>query len=101
MIELSGRLTVNDRPGALKDAVAAAISRGAADVLIDLAGVRYIDSTRLGELIAAHVTVSRHGGRLKLVRTPDRVNELLALSGLTDVFDRFDSVDAALVSPRP
>jgi anti-anti-sigma factor len=58
--------------------------------------VRYIDSTRLGELIAAHVTVSRHGGRLKLVRTPDRVNELLVLSGLTDVFERFDSVDAAL-----
>jgi hypothetical protein len=35
VIELSGRLTVNDRPGALKDAVAAAVGRGAADVLID------------------------------------------------------------------
>jgi anti-anti-sigma factor len=67
-------------------------------VLVDLSGVHYIDSTRLGELIAAHVTVTRQAGRLKLVRTPARVVELLVLSGLGDVFERFDSVESALRS---
>ena len=69
--------------------------QGARNVLIDLSGVHYIDSTRLGELIAAHVTVSRQGGRLKLVRTPQRVVELLLIAGLGDVFERFESVDDA------
>lgn len=95
IIELDGRLTVNDYPGLLKEAVAGVVKRGARNVLIDLHGVHYIDSTRLGELIAAHVTVSRLGGRLKLVRTPARVAELLTIAGLSEVFERFDSIDAA------
>ena len=77
VVELTGRLTVNDKPGVLKEAVAGAIAKGARHVVLDLAGVRYIDSTRLGELIAAHITVTRQGGKLKLVATPDRVCELL------------------------
>jgi anti-sigma B factor antagonist len=95
VIELSGRLTVNDRPGVLRELISKAIASGAHDVLIDLAGVRYLDSTRLGELIAAHVTVTRSGGRLKLVHTPERVHELLVLAGLDNVFERYASMAEA------
>lgn len=96
VIELSGRLTVNDRPGLLKGAVAAAVERGARQVVLDLSSVMYIDSTRLGELIAAHVTLSRIGGQLRLAGTPDRVTELLTMAGLDGVFSRYPSVDAAV-----
>lgn len=95
IVELDGRLTVNDSPGILKETVAAVVRRGAKNVVIDLHGVHYIDSTRLGELIAAHVTVSRHGGRLKLVRTPPRVAELLTIAGLDGIFERFGTLDDA------
>ena len=77
IVELAGRLTVNDQPGLLKEAVATPSTDGARHVLLDLSGVHYIDSTRLGELIAAHVTVSRKGGRLRWSRTPNRIIELL------------------------
>lgn len=96
VIALAGRLTVNDRPGLLKGAVGAAVDRGARQVVLDLSSVIYIDSTRLGELIAAHVTLSRLGGRLQLAGTPDRVNELFTMAGLDGVFSRFDSVDDAI-----
>jgi len=46
-------------------------------------------------LIAAHITVSRRGGRLRLVGTPDRINELLTLAGLESVFERFATTDEA------
>lgn len=96
VVELEGRFTVTDPPGMLKDAVSAAVDRGARHVLLDLSGVRYIDSTRLGELIAAHVTVNRRGSSLKLVATPPRIAELLAMAGLDGIFQKFDSVgDAA------
>jgi anti-sigma B factor antagonist len=95
VVELSGRLTVNDQPGQLKAAVARALEGGSRHVLLDLSRVRYIDSTRLGEIIAAHVTVSRQGGQLKLVATPDRIVELLTMAGLADVFERFPTVDEA------
>ena len=95
VVEMTGRLTINDQPGVLKEAVADLVAKGARNVLVDLSGVPYIDSTRLGELIAAHVTVTRQGGRLKLLRTPARVVDLLVLAGLGDVFERFDSVEHA------
>lgn len=93
VLELSGRLTINDRPGMLKDAVATAVAGGHRQVLLDLSGVKYIDSTRLGELIASHITVSRHGGRLKLVGTPPRILELLTMAGLEDVFEQLKTID--------
>ena len=98
ILELGGRLTVNDEPGLLKDAVAGALQRGARHVLLDLSGVRYIDSTRLGELIAVHISVSRTGGRLKLVATPDRIIELLSLAGLGGIFERYATIDEARAS---
>jgi anti-sigma B factor antagonist len=98
IIELAGRLTINDRPGELRDAVAQAVADGARHILLDLSGVRYVDSTRLGELIGAHISVSRHGGRLKLAGTPARIVELLAIAGLDGIFERFDSVDEATAS---
>lgn len=104
VLQLSGRVTVNDRAGALKDAVSSLVRQGALNVILDLGGVQFIDSTRLGEIIAAHITVGRHGGRLLLAATPPRVLELLELSGLDDVFERFDSVEAAtaaLTGGRP
>jgi anti-sigma B factor antagonist len=98
VVELSGRLTVNDQPGLLKEAVANAVVRGARHVLLDLSGILYIDSTRLGELIAAHVTVTRQGGKLKLVGTPERIVELLHMAGLDGVFERFATTDDAVKS---
>jgi anti-sigma B factor antagonist len=94
-IALSGRVTVSDRPGLLKRAVAASVEEGATDVLLNLSDVQYMDSTRLGELIAAHVTVSRHGGRLKLIGTPERILELLVTAGLDDVFELYATVGEA------
>ena len=96
VITLTGRLTVNDKPGLLKGAVAAAVARGARHVVLDLSLVKYIDSTRLGELIAAHVTLSRQGGRLSLAGVPARVKELLDMAGLDGVFSRYPSVGDAI-----
>ena len=96
VVALAGRLTINDQPGQLKAAIADALNAGARHALLDLSGVNYIDSTRLGELIAAHVTVTRQGGRLKLAGAPHRILELLQIAGLEDVFEHYDTVAEAL-----
>lgn len=95
ILELAGRLTVNDQPGMLKAAVVRAVANGSRHVLLDLSGVHYIDSTRLGEIIASHVTVTRQGGHLRLVGTPARITELLVIAGLEGVFERFATAEDA------
>ena len=59
--------------------------------VLNLEGLKYIDSACLGELIQSHAALCRKGGRLKLVRTPEHLHELLRLAGLQGVFDSFDS----------
>jgi anti-sigma B factor antagonist len=95
VLDVSGRLTANDHPGLIRDAVADAARQGGSVIVLNLAAVQYLDSTRLGELIAAHVTLSRDGRRLALVSAPERVRELLQLAGLDSVFELFDSVELA------
>ncbi len=94
-LQLVGRLTVTDKPGRIKKAAADAITKGATAVVMDLSQVPYIDSTRLGELIASHVTVTRQGGRLLLAGPTDRIADLLTVAGLHDIFEIFPSVTAA------
>jgi anti-sigma B factor antagonist len=95
VLDLRGRLTAEDRPGLLRDAVSAAARSEGALVILNLADMHYIDSTRLGELIGAHVTLSRDGKRLVLVATPDRVRDLLRLAGLDTIFEQFETIEHA------
>ena len=94
-LKMSGRLTVSDAPGSLKQAAADAVARGAKAVVLDLAKVPYIDSTRLGELIAAHVTVGRGGGRLVVAGATSHITNLLKVAGLEGIFETFPSAEAA------
>ena len=84
---LSGRLTVNDGPGALKDAASSLAADGIRDVVFDLRDVRYIDSACLGEFIAAQISLGRRGARLRLAHVPGRILELLKLAGLDGIFE--------------
>ncbi|MEX2273278.1 MAG: STAS domain-containing protein [Vicinamibacterales bacterium] len=84
---LSGRLTVNDSPGTLKDAATALAGDGVTDVVFDLADVRYIDSACIGEFIASQITLGRRGARLRLANVPGRIMELLKLAGLDGIFE--------------
>lgn len=94
-LTLAGRLTVTDTPGRLKAAALEALAQGARAIILDLSQVPYIDSTRLGELITAHITVSRQQGRLVLVCTSGRIPELLKIAGLEGVFETYTSIDDA------
>ena len=94
---------MNDTPGLLKTEATQAVADGARAVILDLAQVPYIDSTRLGELIGAHITVARQGGRLVLVCPTERITALLTLAGLGGIFETYSSLDLArqaVLTPR-
>lgn len=103
LVEVSGEIDLHTAPSlrtALDSAVADAASAGSdgADVVVDLSGVGFMDSTGLGELVGAHKALSRAGGRLHLVVTSDRVARLLTLTGLDEVLAVHRDRDAALQS---
>ncbi len=68
------------------------------DVVVDLTGVGFIDSTGLGELVGAHKALARRDATLHLAVTSDRILRLLALTGLDEMLEVHRSRDEALVA---
>ena len=98
ILDLSGEVRIGGGSVALRDAIKKLAAAGKKKILLNLAGVGYIDSTGIGELIANYTTVSRDGGQLKLLRLTDRVQNLLVITKLLTVFDTYDDEAEALKS---
>ena len=98
ILDLSGEVRLGDSSVALRDTIRRLADGGKNKVLLNLAGVKYIDSTGIGELIANYTTLSRQGGQLKLLKLTDRVQNLLVITKLLTVFDSFDDESEALKS---
>jgi anti-sigma B factor antagonist len=70
---------------------------GTRSVVLDLAGVDFIDSVGLGVIVAVAKRVLAHGGRFRLARVDDRVWSVFELVGLDKVFECHADLDAAFV----
>jgi anti-sigma B factor antagonist len=98
ILDLKGKITLGEGDEALKAKVNALTAQGRKRILLNLAGVPYIDSAGLGEVVHTYTTVSRQGGQLKLVNLTKRITDLLSITKLLTVFETFDSEDEALKS---
>ena len=64
----------------LRDHVQRLIDVGRFDVVLDLSGVTFADSTVVGEIASTHIALHRRGGRLTLLNPSKRMSELLSVS---------------------
>ena len=67
-------------------------------ILLNMAGLTYIDSSGLGELVAAYTTVTAAGGQMKLLNLAKRVHDLLQITKLYTIFEAFEDEASALGS---
>lgn len=74
------------------------IDHGSTDVLVDLEGVGFMDSTGLGVLVGALKRLREHEGRMALVCTQPPLLRILRITGLDQVFPLYESLDRALAS---
>jgi len=98
ILDLSGAVRIGEGSIALRDAIRDLSSDGKKKLLLNLAGVNYVDSSGIGELIANYTTVSRQGGQLKLLNLTDRIQNLLVITKLLTVFDFYANESQALKS---
>ena len=100
VLDLEGRLTISDGAELLRDKVTSIVFQGKNQILLNLAGVPYMDSGGLGELVRCSIAARKAGGEVKLVNLTSRITDLLSITKLLTVFDTFDSEQPALGSFR-
>src|SRR5438132_6957258 len=100
VLDLKGKMTLGEGDELLKDKINSLIQQERKQLLLNLEGVPYIDSAGLGEIVRTYTTVSRQGGKLKLLNLTKRIQDLLSITKLLTVFETYDSEADALKSFR-
>lgn len=66
------------------------------NIVVDLAGVKFMNSSGLGMLISGFTTMKNGGGTMVLARATEKINSLLVITKLVTIFEHFESVDEAV-----
>lgn len=72
------------------------VDKGNYQLVVDLDGVDFMDSTGLAVLVGGLKRVKEHKGSLALSCTNDSILRVLSLTGLNKVFPVHESVEAAV-----
>jgi anti-sigma B factor antagonist len=98
ILDLHGRLVIGEGDRALRAAVTELADSEKARVVLNLADVSYVDSSVLSEIVRTYTTVTRHGGKMKLLGLPPKIHDLLSMTKLLTVFETYKSEDEAVRS---
>ncbi len=67
VLDMSGKITIGEGSVALRTAVRRMLEEDKKRILLNLAGVGYIDSSGIGELVSSYTAINKDGGQLKLL----------------------------------
>lgn len=93
-LTLKGEIDVYTSPQ-LKQEIVDAVDDGCVNLLVDLEGVAFIDSSGLGVLVSGLRRVKEQGGTMRLVSTRDGILKIFRITGLDKVFPIFASAEDA------
>lgn len=103
ILDLSGLLSLGE-PYALGpecglvlgEKVRELVDKGQKKILLNLAGVRFVDSSGVGQLTGAFTTARNRGADLKLLKPTAQVRNLLKITKLDTLLDVRDDEDNAM-----
>jgi anti-sigma B factor antagonist len=98
IVDVTGRLVLGDAADAVRDKVRSLLQQGRLQIVVNLGDVTYMDSSGLGVLVSSFATVNRQGGALKLLNLTKRLQDLLVITKLLNVFDCYENEAAAVRS---
>ena len=98
VVKLDGRIILGEESNSLREKVKSLLAEGKKKIVLNMADVKYIDSSGLGALVAAHVSAKAQGGSVRLCNLGEKFHEVMQLTKLLTVFDVYDTEAAAVSS---
>jgi anti-sigma B factor antagonist len=85
VISVSGEIDVYTAPS-LRERLNELVASGHYNLVVDMEGVEFLDSTGLGVLVGGLKRVRSHDGTLRLVCAQEKILKVFRITGLTKVF---------------
>ncbi len=101
IVDCVGQLVAGESTGAVRERLSQLVAGGSIQLILNLEGVNYIDSSGLGALVMCFSTARRAGGTMKLLNLSRRSIELIVLTRLEMVFEVFNEEQSAVNSFFP
>ena len=98
ILDLGGHIVLGEESAAFRELVCNLLAEGHRKILLNLADVDYIDSTGLGHLVSAVVSVRKMKGELKLLKLTNKVLDVLQITKLHTIIDILDDEAVAIES---
>ena len=98
VIDVQGEIDMYTAPR-LRELLIDLVSKGSYQLVVNLGKVGFLDSTGLGVLVGAEA-VRAHDGSLDLVCTQQRILKIFRITGLTEVFGIYETVDQAIAATK-
>lgn len=93
---LSGKFRISEGDLEIKNTIKSLISEGHKKILLDISSVKYFDSSAIGEIVAAHTSLSNREGKLVLIAHKGSNIELFTITKLINVLDIVQTEEEAL-----
>jgi anti-sigma B factor antagonist len=98
LLALKGNLSGEPETVQLREKVQSLLEEGFSKVVIDMKGVRWVNSTGLGTLIAVLTSIKNKGGDLRLASITEKVESLFIITQLVKVFKTYETAERAVAS---
>jgi anti-sigma B factor antagonist len=98
VLSLSDKIIGASDAALLNDKIHELVDAHAKKVVLNLAGVQWINSSGIGTLISGMTTLHNAGGHLKLAAVPEKIMSILTITKLTTVLEIHPTVKVAVDS---
>lgn len=98
IVDLHGKITLGENTGILRDELRSLLAQGNKNIVLNMAGVSYVDSAGLGELVGAYTTATNQGGAVKLLHMQGKMKDLMQVTKLHTIFPAFEDEQKAVES---
>jgi anti-sigma B factor antagonist len=98
VVALDGRIVLGEESNALREKLKRLIAEGKKKIILNMDNIKYIDSSGLGALVAAHCSAKTQGASLRLCHLGSKFQEVMQITKLLTVFEVCDTEAAAVAS---
>lgn len=98
IVDVNGQIKLGEGTAMLRDTIKGLTDKEQKQVLLNLAEVKYIDSSGIGELVSAYTSLRKQGGELKLLHLTKQAHDLLLITKLYTIFEVMDDEPTAIAA---
>jgi len=96
VVAFSGNIVGGPEAGEFHDAIKSKLDSGSRKFIFNFSKAKWINSTGLGIVVAAYMSVTSAKGQLLLCGSNDRISGVFYISQLEKILDKRDTLDEAM-----